>query len=161
MTEKVQILGEWEFQKGKWGLHEWKLRFSNGKRYLGFCDCRKKTIYISKAYLFANPYSVLKDTLLHEISHALQYINHGKTDHGRDWKRIARNVGCAPRRCASTDDIVVPRGKYVGICLSCGKVTHFYRKIRRKYSCRICSNRYDPNYQLRIMSIEQYESESE
>ena len=158
MTEKDLIIKEWEYLKKKWRLKDWKLIFSNGKRQLGHCNCRKKTISLSAAYMRTNPYEVLKDTLLHEIAHALQFVNTGKTDHGREWKNIAMELGCTPERCVSSDDIDIPRGKYVGICPACNSVTHFYRKVKRKYSCRLCSNKYNPDFRLKILSIEEYES---
>lgn len=158
MTYTEDILREWEHQRKKWGLYDWELRFSNGRRNLGYCDCNKKVIFLSKAFMKANSYSVLKDTLLHEIAHAVQFVQQGTTDHSSEWKEIAQEVGCTPRRCASTDDVIVPRGKYVGICPSCEKITHFYRKIKRRYSCRVCSNRYDPDYELEILTIEEYET---
>lgn len=159
MTNIKKILEEWEFQKSKWGLGEWDLRFSNGKRNLGYCDGKRKLIFLSRAYMNMNSYDVIRDTLLHEIAHAVQFIKQGKTDHGREWKRIAGEVGCSPERCASTDEINIPRGKYVGICPSCNTVTHFYRKVRRAYACRLCSRNYNTNFKLRMMSIEEFEKD--
>ena len=158
MTDRNTILEEWEYQKGKWGLEQWQLKFSKSKRSLGYCDCRKKVIYLSDAYMKTNELAVMKDTLLHEIAHAIQYINYGRTDHGNEWKKIAADVGCKPERCASADQISVPRGKYVAVCPSCRTATHFYRKIKRKYSCRICSKDYNREFKLSIMSIDEYEA---
>jgi len=155
---KERIAEEWKHLKNKWDLQDWKLNFSNGKRQLGHCNCKKKIISLSNAYIKTNPYDILRDTLLHEIAHAIQFKKTGKTDHGPRWKTIAKKVGCTAQRCVSSEDIEVPRGKYVGVCPSCKSVTHFYRKVKRKYSCRLCSNKYSPEFRLNIISIEEYES---
>ncbi len=153
MTTKDQITTEWLLQKEKWSLDEWRIEFSNRKRTLGHCNCTKKTVSISKAYLESNTFSVMKDTLLHEIAHALQYEKTSKTDHGNEWKEIAHKVGCKPRRCADLSEINLPAPKYIGTCTSCGNKTNFYRKATKIYSCNICSKKFDPRYKLKI---EQY-----
>lgn len=150
MTTKKQILSEWEFQKHKWGLADWNINFSYAKRTLGHCNCSNKLISISDAYMKANPFDIMKDTLLHEIAHALHFEKTGKTDHGKQWKEFARDVGCKPRRCADLSEINLPAPKYTGKCTSCGNVTNFYRKVRKTYSCNICSKKFDPKFKLRI-----------
>ena len=153
MTKKSQLLEEWEFQKEKWGLNGWNISFSRSKRHLGYCRCREKTISISRAYMESNPYPVMRDTLLHEVAHAVQYIKTGKTNHGKEWKQIAEQVGCMPKRCADLNEVNIPKGRYLGICPSCGKETNFYRKIKRVYSCNECSKKFDPRYALKIIKV--------
>ncbi len=153
MTTKDQILSEWELQKENWGLTGWKINFSYAKRTLGHCNCRKKLISISDAYMKSNPFEVMKDTLLHEIAHALQFEKTGKTNHGREWKKIASTVGCSPRRCADLSEVNLPAAKYIGICPCCSNKTNFYRKISKVYSCNICSKKFDPRYKLKIIEV--------
>lgn len=154
MTEENKILSEWEILKEQWGLDGWEIRFSNGKRYLGHCKCSKKTISISRIYLASNPYPVMKDTLLHEIAHAVHFIRTGKTNHGKEWKQIAEKVGCTPKRCADLNEVIAPKGRYVGICPACSRETNFYRKIKRAYSCSMCSKKFDPKFELKIVRVE-------
>lgn len=154
MTRKEQVVKEWEYQKEKWNLREWELRFSKARRNLGSCDCARKRIYVSLEYMKENPFPVLKDTLLHEIAHALQFRKSGYTDHGDQWKELALQVGCSPRRCAPAGEVEVPKGKYAGICPSCDNITYFYRKVKRRYYCRLCSKKYEPEAELRIITTE-------
>ena len=99
-----------------------------------------------------NPFHIMKDTLLHEIAHAIHFIETGKMGHDNGWKEVASRVGCAPLRCASIDGLIVPEGKYRGICRSCGKTVQFYRRVRRSYSCSVCSpRRYDSRFKLKIV----------
>jgi predicted SprT family Zn-dependent metalloprotease len=151
MTTREDIEKEWRLQRGKWGLSGWKLKLSYQRRHLGYCKPMRKTISVSLLYMERNPFHIMKDTLLHEIAHAIHFIESGKTGHDNGWKEVAQRVGCAPVRCASLQGLVVPEGKYSGVCCSCGKTVQFYRQVRRSYSCSTCSpKRYDPRFRLEI-----------
>ena len=158
MTSAQVVVKEWEVQKIKWGLKDWELRFSNQKRHLGYCRPQKKIISISKAFMQTNPFPVIKDTLLHEIAHALHFLDTGKTNHSNGWKKYALKVGCEPKRCATGEGLNIPQGKYLGICPVCGKITHFYRKVIRSYSCSHCTKSYNPEYKLKILTIRDFEN---
>ncbi|HEX6560207.1 MAG TPA: SprT-like domain-containing protein [Longimicrobiales bacterium] len=45
--------------------------------------------------------AVLMDTLLHEMTHVEAWLVHGERGHGRQWKEIARRVGCEARACST------------------------------------------------------------
>ncbi|MCK5391211.1 MAG: SprT-like domain-containing protein [Deltaproteobacteria bacterium] len=156
MTSHEELIREWDIQKEKWGLEDWELRLSNQKRHLGYCRPRKKIISISRAFMETNPFPVIKDTLLHEIAHALHYIDTGKTNHNNGWKEVTIRVSCEHKRCATGEGLNMPRGNYIGVCPVCGKETHFYRRVRRSYSCSHCTKRYDPRFKLTIMTIQEY-----
>lgn len=156
MTSQEQLIKEWDIQKDKWGLSDWELVFSNQKRHLGYCRPRKKIISISKAFMQRNPFPIIKDTLLHEIAHALHFLDTGKTNHSNGWKKFALKVGCEPKRCATGEGLNMPEGNYVGVCPVCSKATHFYRKVKRSYSCSHCTKSYDSRYKLRIITIKEY-----
>ncbi len=93
----------------------------------------------------------MKDTLLHEIAHAVQYIQTGFSNHGREWQDIAKKVGCSPKRCTEKEDVNLPSGSYIGTCPECEKQTHFYREVQRVYSCNVCSKKFDPKFKLKIV----------
>lgn len=151
MTTREDIEKEWLLQREKWGLTDWVLKLSHQRRHLGYCKPMRKTISVSLLYMERNPFHIMKDTLLHEIAHAIHFRESGKMGHNNGWKEVAQRVGCAPVRCASLEGLRVPEGKYSGVCRSCGKTVQFYREVRRSYSCSICSpRRYDPNHKLEI-----------
>ena len=158
MTLREELIREWKIQKAKWELSEWELKFSNQKRHLGCCSPRKKIISVSRAFMQTNPFSVMKDTLLHEIAHALHYIETGKTNHNNNWKKFALKVGCEPKRCATGEGLNMPKGNYIGVCPVCRKETHFYRRVRRSYSCSHCTKSYDSRFKLTIMPMQRYNS---
>ncbi len=157
MTSREKILRIWVKEQEKWSLEDWKLVFSNQRRHLGYCKPRRKIISLSLAFMNANPYPVMKDTLLHEIAHAIHYMETGKTNHDNGCRDVARRVGCRPERCAPVDGLTMPRGKYIGLCPVCNKTIYFYRKVKRSYSCSECTKGYDPRFRLKIMSTEVYE----
>lgn len=45
--------------------------------------------------------AILLDTLLHEMTHMEAWLIHGERAHGRDWKAIARRVGCEATACST------------------------------------------------------------
>jgi hypothetical protein len=45
--------------------------------------------------------AILLDTLLHEMTHMEAWLVHGERAHGRDWKAIAKRVGCEATACST------------------------------------------------------------
>ena len=76
------------------GLHEWNLRFDESKRFLGKCNYRDKTVHLSRSHALDGKDSEIRDTILHEIAHALAGP---KARHGPKWKTIAKQIGAKPR----------------------------------------------------------------
>lgn len=98
----------------------WKWGYDHRKTRLGVCKVRKKKILISKFFLkhnldtFAN---ALEDTVRHEIAHALDAELRGHSDHGPQWKKIAKQVGAIPKAASKALD---GEHKWTLKCPSCG-----------------------------------------
>jgi hypothetical protein len=71
------------------GLFGWKLRFNNSRDFLGLCCPGMQWIALSALYVEHNPWSCVRDTVLHEIAHALT-----GPDHGEAWERKCVELGC-------------------------------------------------------------------
>lgn len=116
------------------GLHDWTFRFNRRKRGLGLCVYAPKRIELSIYFVVANDEPAVRDTILHEIAHAL--AGH-KAGHGPAWRRKCVEVGAEPRRCG---EATMPAGKWRATCPTCGE--HFTRHHRpkhgRKYMCGKC-----------------------
>ena len=83
-----------------YGLQDWRIVLDHARRRAGQCDYNKKTISLSRHYVrYAEPEHI-KDTLLHEIAHALVGPNHG---HDAVWRQKAREIGCTATRCHSLE----------------------------------------------------------
>lgn len=102
---------------------EWFADVNNRKRACGFCEYRKKKISLSKFYIENNPDTLIINTILHEIAHALAPF-HGHDD---TWKKQAVVIGCTPKRVNET--AVMPKDKkYTGTCPICGKTWQRHRR---------------------------------
>ena len=56
---------------------EWLFRWQNKKGALGTCSYNKKEIRLSKWYVELNDLMSVRDTILHEVAHALSYVRYG------------------------------------------------------------------------------------
>jgi predicted SprT family Zn-dependent metalloprotease len=107
------------------GLAEWSFRFGRSKRRLGCCHHREKCIEIAAYYAYFNPEESVRDTLFHEIAHALAGPAAG---HGPKWKAVARQIGATPRACDTSPDTIVPPGDWQTTCPACQKTFFRYRR---------------------------------
>jgi predicted SprT family Zn-dependent metalloprotease len=117
------------------GLSDWLFRLSKSKRCLGVCKAAQRTIELSAVYVFQNSEEHVRDTILHEIAHALVGIQHG---HDTAWKEMCLNLGCQPKACDNT--AVLPEGPWQARCPSClGAFTRHRRpeQVAGMY-CRKC-----------------------
>lgn len=119
------------------GLTGWKVATDSAVRRNGQCDYRKKTISFSVHFVERNPESMLLDTLLHEIAHALT----PGAKHGPIWSAKCREIGLNnPTRCTASD---MPKGKYQAHCVQCGPLNAFRHRLteRANFQVHIACNR--------------------
>ena len=102
----------------------WVLEFDRAKKRFGFCSERRKVISLSIPLCVLNDIEPVKDTILHEIAHALVGNHQG---HNNVWKRKCIEIGAKPERCFDSNDAVMPPMRYSATCKGCGKV---YGKAR-------------------------------
>lgn len=77
-------------------LTGWRLVFDHARRRAGQCDYNSQTISLSRHYVRYAEADHIRDTLLHEIAHALVGPAHG---HDAVWRAKAREIGCTASRC--------------------------------------------------------------
>jgi predicted SprT family Zn-dependent metalloprotease len=101
------------------------------------------TITLSRRFTLLNSEPEVRNTILHEIAHALVGPNHG---HGKVWKAKAKELGCNGFRCCDRS-VVAPSTKWIAECPACQRVVRRHR--RRIASCGRCSGgSFNPRYQL-------------
>ena len=83
------------------GLKDWELGFSAAKTRLGSCDSGRKIIRLSLKHAAGSPEGEVKDTILHEIAHALAGP---AARHGPEWKAVASRLGATPKSCAQESE---------------------------------------------------------
>ena len=126
-------------------LHDWTFEFDYAKRRFGCCHHRDKRISLSRFLTELNDEHHVKNTILHEITHA---VLPPKTHHSKLFYEKCVEIGCRPQRCYPKD-VIKPKPKWTAICKYCGKVVNKCRKPRVKRSCGNCSGgRYKEKYRL-------------
>jgi ribosomal protein L21E/predicted SprT family Zn-dependent metalloprotease len=115
------------------GLEGWQVQFDMAKRRAGVCRFGDRVIGLSAPITRVHSEADVRDTVLHEIAHALVGPAHGHDD---VWKRTALAIGCSGKRCVSSESPAVP-GAWVGICAA-GHVRDRHRRPERVLSCSQC-----------------------
>ena len=120
---------------------EWKFQWDNGTKRAGCCDYRKREIRLSRKLFEKMSDEFIRDTLLHEIAHALTPGDH----HGEIWKSAAQMIGCTRiERCHNLD--TNDGAKYSATC-EC-KTHYWHRKPKYfTYTCQKCSSQLVPTKQ--------------
>jgi len=116
-------------------LPGWTFRFNRCKQALGLCVYQRRSIELSIYFVERdNPPEELRDTILHEIAHALVGPGHG---HDRVWKRKCLEIGARPLRCGRAD---MPAGRWKAQCGCCGRQFDRHRQPKRPHGwfCRSC-----------------------
>jgi len=128
----------------------WTYSFDQANSRFGWCDFNKKHISISEPICLLNEgtnFPVIKDTILHEIAHALTYEQYGNTakPHGKEWQEIAKQIGCNGERCYNSRKVIAPEPKYKYKCPKCGYTYNRYRKISKSspVACSDCCDKYN------------------
>lgn len=103
----------------QYGLLEkgWKVAWDNGKRRAGACHYGTRTISLSRHILPLASDEEIRETILHEIAHALT------PGHSHDgvWRAKLIEMGGTGAR---THKMETPKGRYELICKNCGVVGH-------------------------------------
>jgi predicted SprT family Zn-dependent metalloprotease len=86
------------------GLHKWDLRFDHARNRCGACHFSRRELSISKHFVRLNDMDEVRQTVLHEIAHALAGP---RTGHNRQWRRIAARIG-APTTATNTTAAMPP-----------------------------------------------------
>ncbi|MEJ2288248.1 MAG: SprT-like domain-containing protein [Deinococcales bacterium] len=116
------------------GLTGWSFAFDRARRRLGSCQPARRRITLSAPLTRLNDVEVVRDTVLHEIAHALTPGD----GHGARWRAACRRLGARPQRLAAAGDVVLPPAPHVLVCDRCGHRYPRYRRTRLHYACGRC-----------------------
>lgn len=115
------------------GLQGWTFDFDRARVRAGACHFHDRRITLSRALTQAQGEEEVRETVLHEIAHALVGPGHG---HDETWRRQAVAIGSTGQRCYSAEEPVVP-GRWQGRCTA-GHVVHRHRRPARLLLCGRC-----------------------
>jgi predicted SprT family Zn-dependent metalloprotease len=131
-------------------LSGWKFNWIDTKRTIGRCSYTMKTIYLNREYVSLNDQWPVRDTILHEIAHALCSIS---DKHGPNWKRMCVRIGANPQALTDVSSIIAPVGNVVGTCPN-GHISKRYRIPRTERSCSTCSPKFNRNFLITYKKID-------
>lgn len=110
----------------------WFFKWHNSDRAFGTCSYNTKTIYLSMEFVRLNPIDEVKDTILHEIAHAIAGYEAG---HGEEWKKVCIKIGAKPVEKFTDDQAFNSSTRFIAIC-GCGKSYKSPVKLPLYCSCQ-------------------------
>ena len=113
----------------------WRFRFDTATSRAGICRYTTRTIALSVSYVLRAPWDDIRDTLLHEVAHAIVGPDHA---HDAVWQAAARRIGCTANRCST---VTHSRKRWVGECPRCRDRWFRQRltpKVRQRSICPRC-----------------------
>ncbi len=105
-------------------LSGWSFQFDNASRRAGCCSFGTQVISLARLYCLQATHAETRNTILHEIAHAIVGPKH---NHDATWKSAARAIGCSGDRC---HDIEFAPPKYIASCPRCGWAKKRNRRLR-------------------------------
>ena len=131
-------------------LPAWQFKWDSAKKRFDRCNYQKKVISLSRHLTKINPQVHVEDTIRHEIAHALDAEDRGKSDHSHHWKRWARKCGANTDRCYSSFQVNTPEAPFYTYCPNCETYSPRYRRIKngRIYACGQCSRSFNPDFAI-------------
>ena len=106
----------------------WKFDWLKHSSIAGLCNYTKKQINLSLELTMLNTESEVRDTIVHEIAHALT-PNEG---HGTKWKAKCVEIGCRPDQFYTDDQKVRAAVRYISTCEVCNRD---YKQEEKTLSC--------------------------
>jgi predicted SprT family Zn-dependent metalloprotease len=121
---------------------DWRFEFMERRTALGLCRYGPKIISLSWIYAKEATEEEVRDTILHEIAHALAGHSAG---HGFLWRVKCIQIGANPERCKDVSDFELLKGNIEGTCLDCSKKYHRHKVTKnvreKKFRCPDCFRR--------------------
>jgi len=121
-------------RKPEWEQHLRRCRFEVSGRMTstaGMAD-QSGRIKLSAPILMnpENPLSDVKNTILHEMAHCVDFWVFGGWSHGRTWVITAQSIGCNAKRCHRMKTVKRPSGRIHDIqCNKCGYIAKVTKLI--------------------------------
>lgn len=120
------------------GLEDWEVAYDNAKLRAGICRFSDRVLGLSAPLTAVHSEDDVRDTILHEIAHALVGPRHG---HDAVWRARARAIGSTGERCVSAESPRV-QAAWLGTCTA-GHTNERHRRPERVLTCGLCSSTFD------------------
>ena len=107
---------------------EWTFSWINAKKVYGQCNYVRKQILLSKVLTIHRSENAVRQTILHEIAHALA-PGHG---HNRVWRKVAESLGVQRPRSTSAIDFDQSKIPYTWAIMYNGEIVRGYHRKPNK-----------------------------
>lgn len=106
----------------------WEAKMDHARKRFGVCRMSSKEISLSRPLVELNPEDEVRDTILHEIAHALAWeIHQENCGHDARWKEICERIGARP--VASYDgEVIEPELPWVLYHTETGEIFATYQR---------------------------------
>jgi predicted SprT family Zn-dependent metalloprotease len=133
--ERIEVIHQMALELlSEHGLKKWHFKFDDSTRRAGCCNYRDKIISISFHLAQSGSDEEIRDTILHEIAHALVGRKH---NHGEVWKVKAQEIGCSGERTHKLQ--FLPPRYHVTCEKRCWK--HTAERRNSRFICRTCGGK--------------------
>ena len=106
----------------------WTATLDDAKKRFGVCRMSSKEISLSRPLVDLNPESEVRDTILHEIAHALAWELHKENcGHDHRWQAICREIGARPDTTYD-DEVIQPDFPWILYHRETGEVFASYQR---------------------------------
>jgi len=119
-------------------LTGWTVVADRAKTRAGVCRFAQRQIGLSRPLTEVHSEAEVRDTILHEIAHALVGPGHG---HDHVWRATAQAIGSSGQRCVPSEAPRLPTA-WSGVCPA-GHVHSRHKAPSRVVTCGRCSRRFD------------------
>nr|WP_205708934.1 SprT-like domain-containing protein [Kineococcus siccus] len=120
------------------GLRGWTVVLDRAKKRAGVCRFDRRQIGLSRELTALHSEAEVRETVLHEVAHALTGPGHG---HDARWRATARRIGGTGERLVA---VTAPRAPapWVGTCPR-GHTSERHRRPQRVTACGVCGPAFD------------------
>lgn len=123
VEETLQLLDEH-------GLKKWKMGFSSSRSALGMCNFKLEKIIISVFHIVKAKPEEVKDTIRHEVAHAIVGQEDG---HGSKWREKAVELGAIPKATFYSQGLEQKEIEQIKNRFAIGQMVSFDFRGEKKY----------------------------
>lgn len=117
---------------------------SRRKTYGGYYQPARHRIVVSHQAFREHGWAETLNTFRHEVAHIIH------PNHSQEFWNLALTLGATQRHASAP--LTAPPARFLYACPACGRQLARRLRLRRASSCGTCDKKYNPRYQLQLIS---------